>query len=99
MVLVVALVACGGGEEAPTCQEAIGHFYGAGCALFDTNGQPFSELVILEDCKRSLAIADDTSCEDEFADYRACLASVPSPGNAQSCSSCAAEQEALFTCD
>lgn len=98
MIVAMVMPACGG-EEPPTCQQAVGHFYAAGCYFYDLQtNQPFSEGAIVSNCREALATAPP-QCEDELADFRFCLAGVPSPVESNSDCDCSAEQEALLTCD
>lgn len=96
ILLILGLVACGGGDEAPSCQEAVSSFYAAGCVIVDLQtGQPFTEGDVILSCKQSLAAAPD-QCQDELADLRSCFAGV---ANAQQCTTCADEQDAILTCE
>lgn len=92
-----AIAACGG-EEVPSCQDAIGNFYGVGCTFIDTTTNPPTEtpqVTALNICSQ-INIDVPDQCMDEFEDWKFCLDGVTS--NAQ-CTSCSQEMDALFACD
>lgn len=93
---LVALAACGGGEDpAPDCQTAVTAFYAAGCTFVDfETGQPVPAGEIIVECRGFVANAPG-SCEDAVDDWRRCLATA----TAETGCDCAGEQEALLTCD
>jgi hypothetical protein len=96
--LVAMFTAAACGEEAPSCQQAVSHYYGAGCRLVDVNGRPFTEAEVIGDCKGLLAVAPD-SCVDDLEDLRFCFAGVPSPIGPVTDCDCTREQDALLTCE
>lgn len=101
MLLVCAITfiaACGQTSDAPTCQQAVSHYYAAGCALFRTNGMPIPELEVIESCKQLLATAPDP-CVDDLADLRSCLGGVPLPSASNADCDCSEEQDAILTCE
>lgn len=99
ILMLLGLVACGGGdgEDAPSCQDSVGHFYGAGCAFFDAQGTPATELEAVQACKDLLGGLPDR-CLDELEDLRFCLAGIPSPASDADCGGCSAEQDAIISC-
>lgn len=82
----------------PSCQQAVTHYYGAGCALFMTNGQPYAELDVVSDCKQSLAATPDR-CQYALDDLRSCWGSVKNPATTNSDCDCSQEQDAWIACD
>jgi hypothetical protein len=95
MVLAALIVGGCGGDDVPSCQESVSHFYSVGCALFDTNGQPFPELEVVQNCKELRAAAPD-QCIDELDDLQSCFGGV---ANNTQCASCSDEQDAILTCE
>jgi hypothetical protein len=95
----VLLMACGGGEDVPSCQEAVTHYYDSGCAFFDLEtGDQISAGQAVSDCRFVLANAPP-SCENDVEDLIVCLDSVPSDSTTNEDCDCASEQESLLTCD
>lgn len=95
--LLALLVACGGGEDAPSCQQAVTHYYDSGCVLTD-NGEPRSVDSALGLCQQLLAVAPP-QCEDDLADFRSCLGGVPTPSTTNADCDCSPEIDALITCE
>lgn len=99
IAIVVGLAACGG-EEAPSCQQAIDHFYGAGCTFYDTSTTPPTATpqgTALNLCSQ-INVQIPERCRGEFDDWKFCLDSVAG-GTNESCASCSQEMDALFACD
>lgn len=97
-VLLLLIAACGGGgEDAPSCQQAVSHYYAAGCVL-TSNGQPTSESDSLRLCQELLLDAP-RQCEDDLADFRSCLGGVPTPSTTNTDCDCSPEIDALLTCE
>jgi hypothetical protein len=94
---LVLLVACGG-EDVPSCQQAVSHYYGAGCVLLATNGQPYPEIEIVNSCKELLATSPSRACDEALEDLRICFGSVPSPASGNADCDCTREQDAILTC-
>lgn len=93
---VLVLVGCG--EEPPSCQQAVSHYYGAGCELRDSNGRPFTEGEIVASCKQSIAASTSSDCDAALEDLRFCFDSVPSPAMTNADCDCSVEQDAVLTC-
>jgi hypothetical protein len=100
-VILLGVAACtsSSSEDVPSCQQAVAHYYGAGCALFMTNGQPYSELETVANCKELLATAPNVSCEHALEDLRVCFGTVRSPATSNADCDCSVEQDALLTCE
>lgn len=95
------MVACGE-EEVPSCQQAMEHYYGAGCSYYDIDsGDPISAATMVSTCRDALRAADTEapSCADDVDDWIICLADVPSPATINADCDCSVEQEALLTCE
>jgi hypothetical protein len=98
LVVAIGLGGCGGGDEPPSCQQAVTHFYEAGCMLVDANGTPFTALEVIENCKGLLGAAPD-QCLDDLDNLRSCFGSVKSPAMTNADCDCSAEQDAILTCE
>lgn len=93
-VACLVLAACGG-EDVPSCQEAVTHFYDVGCTFVNLQtNQPYSLNESILSCKDVNAAVPDR-CQSFFDDYLLCLDSVQSDA---ACANCADEQDALFGC-
>jgi hypothetical protein len=95
-VTVVLLGACSE-EPAPSCQDAITNFYGAGCVftnLSTTPATPYTLNEAITSCKQVLMAVPDR-CQSYFDDYQFCLDGVRSSSQ---CTDCTQEQDALFGC-
>lgn len=97
-IAMLVLVACGG-EDAPSCQQAIGHFYEAGCRLFElAGGRELPQAEAQGRCQ-DLLVSAPKSCLDELADLRSCWGGVRSPATSNADCDCSSEQDTLLTCD
>jgi hypothetical protein len=90
---LVLMVACGG-EDVPSCQQALESFYGVGC-VFSENGRQIPVGEMIQRCKDARSVAP-ASCMDELDNYQACLGSIASDTE---CADCTREQDAILTCD
>ncbi len=98
VVAVCLLGACG--EEPPSCQQAVQHYYGAGCVLKNlTTGANYTESEVIVDCKRLLSTAPNSTCEIALEDLRFCWDGVRSPAVSNADCDCSQDQDALLTCD
>lgn len=95
-LLTALLSACGGGgEEAPSCQQAFAHYYGIGCTFVDlATGQPVPQGQITADCQSGAATTPDR-CQGEFDTWLTCLNEV----TACTTGDCSQEQMALLRCN
>lgn len=79
MIFAIAIMACGTeAKPAPSCQQAMGHFYGAHCFYFDATKNPppkftLADMVLL--CQ-NLTIQAPASCQDEIDSWLTCNAAV-----------------------
>jgi hypothetical protein len=97
--VVTLLVACGGDDPPPSCQQAMTHYYDAGCLFYDLQtGQPIPVNERISFCHQVKAAAP-MSCEDDVADWLFCLEGVPSPASSNADCDCTQEQDALLTCE
>jgi hypothetical protein len=89
LVIAVLCVAGCGGEDPPSCFQAMNSYYGAGCAFQDGNGAvPQSEAVTT--CQ---GLAGD-ECDAALGGWLICLDSITP---AEGCD-CSAEQMELLAC-
>lgn len=97
--LAVAIAAMGCAERvanrpAPTCREALAHFYVVGCEYRDIeSGAPFSLGQITNDCEAYVAELS-TRCPREVPDWISCMGETT---RADGCD-CSPEQNALIEC-
>jgi hypothetical protein len=85
------LVTSCGGEDPPSCQQAIGHYYSAGCTYVD-QGQ------VVTACQQTAAGASD-SCQDDLDVWLVCNNSVPEGASMNSQCDCSEEFMALLRCE
>jgi len=90
--LIVALLLAGCSDDPPSCQQAAGHYYAAGCAWFTSTG-PVSEGQFALTCQQTEAAAP-ADCLDEFDAWLFCLDGVKDAGNCD----CSREQSAILAC-
>lgn len=97
LVALAFLASCG--EDAPSCQQAVDHYYGAGCRLVNLQtGVEFTAAEVIADCKGALAAAPDR-CQDELDDLRSCWGGVRTPAASIADCDCSREQDAILTCE
>lgn len=78
LMVVVLMVGCvesveNSGPPPPSCQQAVGHYYGAGCVFVDgTTGQVIPPGQFTADCQTEAANAP-SACLDEFDDFLICI--------------------------
>lgn len=97
-ILVLAVGACG--EDAPSCNQAVTHYYAQGCAAVDlTNGGAIvPKETMIVGCLNLVASAP-RSCDAELDDFLICLGTVEeSPTPVSSQCDCTSEQEELLRC-
>jgi hypothetical protein len=98
LMLLTATICCAcGGEDVPSCQQAVSHYYAAGCVLVMTNGQNYAELDIVADCKARIAASTGDACDNALDDLRVCFGNVTSPAKSNADCDCSAEQDALVS--
>jgi len=99
-MLVAALAACASDPTPPSCQQAIGNFYGAGCFYYDTSSGSavaITETDMLNRCTNA-ASAVPSNCLADFNAWLECNNGVKPPANNQTCGSCSTEYMALIEC-
>lgn len=100
LAIVLLLLSACGGEDVPSCQQAVTHYYEAGCTLVNLQtNQPFSAADVITDCKQLLATSPSSACDGALEDLRVCFGNVKSPASTDADCDCTAEQDAILTCD
>jgi hypothetical protein len=95
LVILVALAGCGG-EEPPSCVQAMASYYGAQCVFIDGNtGNQIGQQQMAATCQEVAADIDGI-CDDQFADWLFCLDDAQGPTDA-GCD-CSSEFQALLVC-
>lgn len=96
--IALLVVGCGH-EEVPTCQQALTHYYEAGCSYYNLDtGAPIPVSEMISSCREALSAAP-ASCEDDLDDWLVCLGGVDAPASTDADCDCSAEQESLLTCE
>lgn len=88
------MAACG--EEPPSCQQAMTHYYGAQCVFRDGNTGadiPRDEMIVA--C-HGVAAEIPGRCQDVFDDWLICVGSVE--GQTDAGCDCSREFQALLAC-
>jgi hypothetical protein len=104
---LLAVGACGSEDPAPTCQQAMAHFYGVNCFYADATVSPPRKLPQAEMIAlcQDLALNAPDSCQGEIDDWLVCNNAVigspagetPQLGDPRC--DCSQEQMALLRCD
>lgn len=81
-LLCLFLLAACGSDEPPSCQQAVGVWFAAGCSVRDAEGNDIPETEVVLVCRQYL------NCGDAFEDWVRCLEA------ADGCE-CSREQEEL----
>ncbi len=101
IVLAAWLVgACGSDEPAPSCQQSVTNYYGAGCRLIDlSTGLAEPVTSVIADCKGLIASAP-AGCIDELDNLRRCWGAVPIKSTLATTAECdcSVEQDAVLAC-
>jgi hypothetical protein len=87
--------------DPPSCQQAIGHYYTAGCTYTDLDADPpspISQGQMITLCQQS-AIAAPDRCQDDLDAWLVCNGDVPSPSSSSSDCDCSKEFMALLRCE
>ena len=97
--VAIALAAgCGGEEEEPpTCDQAILHYYMAGCAFYNEAGGEVTAGEIVTACRQRRDTAPD-SCQGAIDDWLFCLDDVPDRADSNADCDCNAELERVQRC-
>lgn len=83
-------------DNAPTCQDALKHYYGAGCAYYDQFGNQIELATMIGNCETGAA-ATPSECQPKLDAWLECDASVSSPATNADCD-CSQTYMALLTC-
>lgn len=97
---VLFLIACSSDDPPPSCQQAIAHYYSAGCVYLDGRVSPptmISQTQMISACQ-SAADEAPRSCQNEFDAWLVCNNEVPTPSTTTEQCDCSAEQMALLRC-
>ncbi len=99
-LVLVVLVGCANDEKpVPSCQQAVTHYYGAGCFFYNAQTRlmtPSGEAIAA--CQGLLVDAPN-SCIDDLANWRSCLGDVVGPMASNAECDCSPEFDALLTCE
>ncbi len=84
---------------APSCQQAMEHYYDSQCVLFNpVGGAKYTLGEAVAHCQMLLGAAV-SSCLDEWDTLKRCYGSAPSPASSDADCDCSREQDATTTCD
>jgi hypothetical protein len=101
VLLTTVLFACGSSERpAPSCQQALAHYYAAGCTYFDGRTNPPSPIPqgqMVTFCQDA-AINAPASCQDELDVWLRCDDEVPDHSTTNEQCDCSQEQMELLRC-
>lgn len=88
-----------GNDTPPSCQQALTHYYGAGCGYTDTStGQPIALADMIGRCHQVAAIAP-VQCENDLDNWLFCNNEVPTPSTTNAQCDCSPEYMALIQCE
>lgn len=97
VMVVMSLIGCSSESPTPSCEQAFGHFFAAGCVWTDpTTGAsersstPQDDRLLSIAVCQHVAIAEPAECRDDLDAWLRCL-------DASMCD-CSAEQLALIDC-
>lgn len=78
-IAMAIAMGCGGdAKPAPSCQQAMAHFYGVNCFYYDGSVSParrIAQTEMVANCQQ-LAIAAPARCQGEIDDWLECNANV-----------------------
>lgn len=95
LVTLAMLVGCSDGDPAPSCQQAIAHYYSIGCTFVElSTGRQVSQGEFTAACQQTTSAAP-ARCQGEIDTWLTCLNEVTE------CSTgvCSQEQMALLRCE
>lgn len=98
MVVGVLVAACSSSSDAPSCQEAIGHYYSAGCSYFDTSGSPIAQGTIEGQCVQAASSAP-SECISKLNAWLECNDSVPDGATTNAQCDCSQTFMAVVECN
>ena len=99
-LLSMFLFACSSDDPPPSCQQALTHYYAAGCAYIDTSVSPptaLSQTQMITLCQNATAEAPK-SCRNEIDAWLVCNNEVPTPSTTNDQCDCSTEFMALLRC-
>lgn len=95
-LLILGLAACGGGDEAPTCQQGFAHYYDSGCVFVDlATGDVIPEGELAASCQQTVAVGSAV-CRSNLDDFLICIGAVPDMSSTTEECDCSREQEDLL---
>lgn len=101
VLMVLAPGACGGSDsKPPSCQQALDHYYAAGCTYVDETTNPptpIPEGQIVTFCQNA-AIQAPKTCQDELDTWLVCNDAVPARASSNADCDCSVEYMALLRC-
>jgi hypothetical protein len=96
---LVLLIGCGSSDPPPSCQQAMTHFYGAGCSYFDSTTSPptpIAQSTMINFCQTA-AVNISPTCRDELDGWLACNDQVPDHATNADCD-CSSSYMVLLEC-
>lgn len=96
-ILIAAVLSACSSDPPPSCQQAIGNFYGAGCTYLDGSGAPIPAASAENICIQ-IAGAVPSNCKDAFDAWLVCNDDVIAPANNAACVSCTQQYMTLVEC-
>lgn len=99
-MMVLFIAGCSSDSKPPSCQQALAHYYGAGCSYFDASREPppaIPQSAMLNFCQTA-AVQAPESCQDELDVWLECNAAVPDQATSNADCDCSADYMALLRC-
>jgi hypothetical protein len=95
LIAMVLVAACG--EDPPSCQQAVTHYYQSGCTFIGTSGTATSQQEAFSVCVQiNTSVPDE--CRGEFEDWLECIHETPGSVTTNAQCDCTQESDALFAC-
>lgn len=95
---MLAATACGG-DDPPSCDEAITHYYDSGCTFVNGDtGRPTTQQEARSACDEIDALVPDR-CRGEFESWLSCVNSTPEEAANNADCNCSSETQALVDCE
>lgn len=96
--MVAALMAGCVESPTPTCQQAVAHYYTAGCAYTDTAGMPIAQPEAVAECLTNVRESSG-NCGGELDTWLRCNNQVLSPAKNPAQCDCSRELMGLLACN
>lgn len=100
-VMAVAMTGCSSsGDPPPSCQQALTHYYGAGCSYFDPTTNPptpIAQSTMIARCQTATT-QTPASCLDEVDAWLTCNDRVPNHATSDADCDCSASYMLLLEC-